>query len=77
MAAPVRSEDFSPAEVPATTSLIDKAAQLALYCYYELHYREFAGRSDEWEWEPALFEWAHGGKAAVATAEERIAVCVL
>jgi hypothetical protein len=28
--------------------------QLALYCCYELHYRGFAGVSDELEWDPAL-----------------------
>jgi hypothetical protein len=28
--------------------------QLALYCCYELHYRGFAGVSDDREWDPAL-----------------------
>jgi hypothetical protein len=28
--------------------------QLALYCLYELHYRGFAGVSDDAEWDPAL-----------------------
>jgi hypothetical protein len=28
--------------------------QLALYCCYELHYRGFAGVSDEWEWNGSL-----------------------
>jgi hypothetical protein len=28
--------------------------QLALYCCYELHYRGFAGVSDEWEWDPGV-----------------------
>ncbi|MDQ3735173.1 MAG: iron-containing redox enzyme family protein [Actinomycetota bacterium] len=28
--------------------------QLALYCCYELHYRGFAGVSDEREWDPSL-----------------------
>jgi hypothetical protein len=28
--------------------------QLALYCCYELHYRGFAGVSDELEWDPGL-----------------------
>jgi hypothetical protein len=29
-------------------------AALALYVLYELHYRGFAGVSEEWEWEPSL-----------------------
>jgi len=37
---------------------------LALYCCYELHYREMAGVGSDWEWEPSLLafrgrlEWA-------------------
>ena len=30
--------------------------QLALYCCYELHYRGFAGVSDDLEWDPGLLE---------------------
>jgi hypothetical protein len=30
--------------------------QLALYCCYELHYRGFAGVSDDMEWNPRLLE---------------------
>jgi hypothetical protein len=39
---------------PAVSEPYGEDAQLALYCCYELHYRGFAGVSDELEWEPAL-----------------------
>ena len=34
--------------------VLDDDLALALYCLYELHYRGFAGVSDEWEWQPEL-----------------------
>jgi Iron-containing redox enzyme len=34
--------------------LADEDLQLALYCLYELHYRNFEGVDERWEWDPAL-----------------------
>src|SRR3954470_21915691 len=34
--------------------LADEDLQLALYVFYELHYRGFDGGHPEWEWEPSL-----------------------
>ncbi|MGI8723604.1 MAG: iron-containing redox enzyme family protein [Geodermatophilaceae bacterium] len=41
-------------EVPEDTDPYGEDLQLALYCCYELHYRGFAGVSDDREWDPAL-----------------------
>jgi CubicO group peptidase (beta-lactamase class C family) len=43
--------------IPRDETVVDPYgddAQLALYCLYELHYRGFAGVSDELEWHPTL-----------------------
>jgi len=40
--------------VPADTDPYGDDLQLALYCSYELHYRGFAGVSDDREWDPSL-----------------------
>jgi len=40
--------------VPADTDPYGEDLQVALYCCYELHYRGFAGVSDEREWDPSL-----------------------
>lgn len=38
-----------------TTDIIgDEDIQLALFCFYELHYSGLDGVSDAWEWEPGL-----------------------
>jgi hypothetical protein len=34
--------------------LDDDDAQLALWCFYQVHYSSFAGVCDGWEWEPGL-----------------------
>jgi hypothetical protein len=34
--------------------LADDDLHLALYCCYELHYRNFDGVDERWEWDPAL-----------------------
>lgn len=46
-----------PAALPEPGAVADpwgEDLQLALYTCYELHYRSFAGVSDEWEWCPGL-----------------------
>jgi hypothetical protein len=42
------------ADAVATADPYGEDLQLALYCCYELHYRGFAGVSDEREWDPQL-----------------------
>ncbi|HKG37523.1 MAG TPA: iron-containing redox enzyme family protein [Conexibacter sp.] len=39
---------------PSPELLADDDVQLALYLCYELHYGEFAGVDDRWEWDPGL-----------------------
>ncbi|MGH3868798.1 MAG: iron-containing redox enzyme family protein [Pseudonocardiaceae bacterium] len=48
---------WSSAQVGAVLQQADpyhEDLQLALYCCYELHYRGFAGVSDDLEWDPGL-----------------------
>jgi hypothetical protein len=45
---------FPPLVQPTTDPLVDDDLQLALYLCYELHYRSFAGVSDEMEWDATL-----------------------
>lgn len=40
--------------VPADMDPYGEDLQLALHVCYELHYRGFAGVSDDWEWDPGL-----------------------
>jgi hypothetical protein len=40
--------------VPCGDVFFDEEIQLALYCCDELHYRDFSGVTDDWEWEPCL-----------------------
>ena len=37
-------------------ALAGEEVPLALYCLYELHYRGFAGVSDDWEWDATCLE---------------------
>jgi hypothetical protein len=41
-------------------ALTDEDLQLSLAICYELHYRGFAGVTDEWEWDPALLRLRAG-----------------
>lgn len=40
--------------------LLGDDSQLALYCCYELHYRDMAGVAESWEWEPSLLACRQG-----------------
>jgi hypothetical protein len=53
--------------VPAVDALADDDLQMALYCRYELHYRGFAGVSEDWEWEPSLVGFTRRMETAFAS----------
>ncbi len=66
-----------PAGVVVDNPLRDEDLQLGLYLLYELHYRGFAGVSDEWEWSPRLIELRAGLEHQfVAALTERVQVPV-
>ena len=52
--------DVGGAPLPSDDPVHGEDSALALYVLYELHYRGFAGVSEDWEWEPSLLAVRRG-----------------